>query len=153
MLRCSRSALLLVSGHYLHPAMLRAPGGELKGADFLLLAQGPTAGQFLGFDTMQLNSLGDWQDKSSIPRDASMPLHYSAARYDLSLRTKHMLHIALGTLTAFESWEVIPEEEYRKAMSDARQGVDAVLKQEIRTLWTKPTNREELQARFQLSES
>ena len=113
---------------------------------------GPTAGQFLGFDTMQLNSLGDWQDKSSIPREASMPLHYSAARYDVSLRTKHMLHIALGTLTAFESWEVIPEEEYRKAMSDARHGVDAVLKQEIRTLWAKPTNREELQARFQLSE-
>ena len=78
---------------------------------------GPTAGQFLGFDTMQLNSLGDWQDKSSIPREASMPLHYSAARYDLSLRTKHMLHIALGTLTASKSWEVMLGREWMLSWS------------------------------------
>ena len=30
---------------------------------------GPTAGQFLGFDTMQLNSLGDWQDNQQFNDD------------------------------------------------------------------------------------
>eukprot|EP00434_Breviolum_minutum_P003606 symbB.v1.2.003175.t1/scaffold173.1/size339812/18 len=41
----------------------------------------PSMGQVLGFDPLQLASLSDWQDKTSVPENASMPLHYSGARW------------------------------------------------------------------------
>lgn len=37
-----------------------------------------------------------------------MPLHYSAARYEHSLRTKRILRLAMDKLLDYEAWEVIP---------------------------------------------
>ena len=82
-----------------------------------------------------------------------MPMHYSAARYEHSLRTKHIVRLAMEKLLAYESWETIPEETYTEALEYARQNVDKVLKQESRVIWAAPLTKAELQARFQLSEA
>lgn len=40
----------------------------------------PTLGQLLRLTPVELNALGDWQNKGDTPKAASMPLHYSAAK-------------------------------------------------------------------------
>ena len=102
---------------------------------------------------LELCSLGDWADRSQIPKEATMPMHYSAARYEHSLRTKHIIRLAMEKLLAYESWETIPEQSFAEALDYARQQVDKVLKQESRVIWAAPLTKDELQARFQLSEA
>ena len=114
---------------------------------------GPTVGTLMKLTPLELCSLGDWADRSQIPKEATMPMHYSAARYEHSLRTKHIVRLAMEKLLAYESWEAIPTETYNEALEYARQNVDKVLKQESRVIWAAPLTKAEMQARFQLSEA
>ena len=114
---------------------------------------GPTVGTLMKLTPLELCSLGDWADRTQIPKEATMPMHYSAARYEHSLRTKHIVRLAMEKLLAYESWETIPEETYTEALEYARQNVDKLLKQESRVIWAAPLTKAELQARFQLSEA
>ena len=114
---------------------------------------GPTVGSLMKLTPLELCSLGDWADRSQIPKEATMPMHYSAARYEHSLRTKHIIRLAMEKLLAYESWETIPEQSFAEALDYARQQVDKVLKQESRVIWAAPLTKDELQARFQLSEA
>ena len=52
--------------------------------------------------------LTDWADRSQIPKEATMPLHYGAARYEHSLRTKRILRLAMDKLLDDEAWETTP---------------------------------------------
>ena len=113
----------------------------------------PTVGTLLKLSPLELCSLGDWADKSPIPKEATMPMHYSAARYEHSLRTKHLVRLAMEKLLTHESWETIPTETYAEALEYARQNVDKTLKQESRVIWAAPLTKNEMQARFQLSEA
>ena len=113
----------------------------------------PTLGTLLKLSPLELCSLGDWADKSQIPKEATMPMHYSAARYEHSLRTKHLVRLAMEKLLTHESWETIPTETYAEALEYARQNVDKTLKQESRVIWAAPLTKNEMQARFQLSEA
>ena len=113
----------------------------------------PTLGTLLKLSPLELCSLGDWADKSQIPKEATMPMHYSAARYESSLRTKHLVRLAMEKLLTHESWETIPTETYAEALEYARQNVDKTLKQESRVIWAAPLTKTEMQARFQLSEA
>ena len=113
----------------------------------------PTVGTLLKLSPLELCSLGDWADKSQIPKEATMPMHYSAARYEHSLRTKHLVRLAMEKLLTHESWETIPTETYAEALEYARQNVDKTLKQESRVIWAAPLTKNEMQARFQLSEA
>jgi hypothetical protein len=45
---------------------------------------GPTVGSLMKLTPLELCSLGDWADRSQIPKEATMPMHYSAARYELA---------------------------------------------------------------------
>ena len=109
----------------------------------------PTVGTLMKLTPLELCSLGDWADRSQIPKEATMPMHYSAARYEHSLRTKHIVRLAMEKLLAYESWETIPTEIYAEALEYARQNVDKVLKQESRVIWAAPLTKAEMQARFQ----
>ena len=64
----------------------------------------PSMGQALGFDPQQLASLSDWQDKTAVPENAAMPLHYSGARYALSMKSKYSVLAAVSVLGGYESW-------------------------------------------------
>ena len=77
-----------------------------------------------------------------------MPMHYSAARYESSLRTKHIVRLAMEKLLAHESWETIPTETYAEALEYARQNVDKVLKQESKVIWAAPLTKAEMQGAF-----
>ena len=114
---------------------------------------GPTVGSLMKLTPLELCSLGDWADRSQIPKEATMPMHYSAARYEHSLRTKHIIRLAMEKLLAYESWETIPEQSFAEALDYARQQVDKVLKQESRVIWAALLTKDELQARFLLSEA
>ena len=59
-----------------------------------------------------------------------MPLHYSAARYQHSIRIKHIVRLAMEKLLAYESWETVPEQVHVEAVEFARKGVGKVLQQE-----------------------
>lgn len=52
--------------------------------------------------------LTDWADRSQIPKEATMPVHYGAARYEHSLRTKRILRLAMDKLLDDEAWETTP---------------------------------------------
>lgn len=83
-----------------------------------------------GYDDEAHLSLGDWADRSQIPKEATMPLHYSAARYQHSIRIKHIVRLAMEKLLAYESWETVPEQVHVEAVEFARKGVGKVLQQE-----------------------
>ena len=78
---------------------LRAPG---RGPVFLLLETCGSDGSNLDAVHPEMCSLGDWADRSQIAKEATMPLHYSAARYEHSLRTKRILRLAMEKLLAYE---------------------------------------------------
>ena len=82
------------------PGSLRAPG---RGPVFLLLGTCGSDGSNLDAVHPEMCSLGDWADRSQIAKEATMPLHYSAARYEHSLRTKRILRLAMEKLLAYES--------------------------------------------------
>ena len=51
----------------------------------------PTLGQLLKLTPLEMNALGDWQERSDTPKAAKMPLHYSGAKYAEAMRMKHLL--------------------------------------------------------------
>lgn len=64
---------------------------------------GPTAATMMKFSPLEMCSLRDWADRSQRPRC----FHYSAARYEHSLRTKRILRLAMDKLLGYEAWETI----------------------------------------------
>ena len=91
--------------------------------------------------------MGDWQDRGEVAAaKASMPLHYSAARYTQSLRIKHRMLLLVSELTTFEAWEMVPEEVLKAA--DANKAVA----RDRHVVWSSPVTEEEAQTRFNLSE-
>ena len=112
---------------------------------------GPTAATLMKFSPVDMCALGDWADRSQIPKEAAMPLHYSAARYEHSLRSKHCLRLAMERIVEFETWETVPEHVFREALEYAKSEVDRILQQEGKIIWTAPASKHELEARFQLT--
>ena len=111
----------------------------------------PSMGQVLGFDPLQLASLSDWQDKTSVPENASMPLHYSGARYALSMKSKQAIIAAAPTLGGYESWELIPPSAIQQAKSELQDKVDRIVHQDSSMLWAMPMSAAEVRSRFQLT--
>ena len=111
----------------------------------------PSMGQVLGFDPQQLSSLSDWQDKTSVPENASMPLHYSGARYALSMKSKHAIIAATPTLGGYESGELIPPSAIQQAKIELQDKVDRMVHQDSSMLWAMPMSAAEVRSRFQLT--
>ena len=111
----------------------------------------PSMGQALGFDPQQLASLSDWQDKTSVPENAAMPLHYSGARYALSLKSKYSVLSAVPVLGGYESWELIPPSAVQQAKAEMQDKVDKLVQQDSTVLWAMPISASEVRARFQLT--
>ena len=75
---------------------------------------GPTVATMMKFTPLEMCSLGGWADRSQIPKEVTMPLHYSAARYEHSLRTKRIVRLAMEKLLAYEAWERVHEQAYMR---------------------------------------
>ena len=114
---------------------------------------GPTFGQALGLNPMELNALGDWQAKGDTPRDAVMPLHYSSARYSESMKMKHLLLLCSQSICEYEAWEVIPPSVLREAQAQGRQALDRQVHRDIQNVWAKPISPGEALTKFKLSKT
>ena len=73
--------------------------------------------------------LTDWADRSQIPKEATMPVHYGAARYEHSLRTKRILRLPWTSCWTMRHGRPPPEQTYQEALESARANVDKVLQQ------------------------
>ena len=77
-----------------------------------------------------------------------MALRYSAARYALSLRTKHKVFTVAHALQSFDAWEVIPPEAVEAVMPEAEKAVGAAVAQDSAALWTAPAEKADIQKRL-----
>ena len=112
---------------------------------------GPTLGQLLKLSPVELNALGDWQNKGEAPKAAAMPLHYSAAKYTESVRVKHLVLGSLHFVCDFEAWEVIPDSELLEAAKLGRQAVDQAISRDSQTVWTVPLSADDVKDQLRVS--
>ena len=67
----------------------------------------PTLGHMLlQFSDEEHLALGDWLDKDQ--SKAAMPQHYSAAKYQQSVKLKHKAYEVAAKISTYESWEMVP---------------------------------------------
>ena len=111
----------------------------------------PTFGQLLQLQPLDLAALGDWVDRSKIPSQAAMPLHYSSARYDASKRIKFVVKEAFGQITGYEAWAVLPQDALQEALAHGRSNLDRLLNHDARPLWSAPLGSEVLEKRLRLT--
>lgn len=111
----------------------------------------PTLGQLLKLSPVEMNALGDWQNKGETPREAAMPLHYSGAKYTESVRMKHLLLNSLRTICDFEAWEVIPASELLEAARVGREALDRAIQRDSQTVWTVPLSQQAVQDQLKVS--
>ena len=120
------------------------PSGSAWADDLLVAAAVPA--QLMGLQDQAMLSLGDWQDKGKEKQSsAKIGLRYSAARYALSLRTKHKVFAVAHALQSFEAWEVIPPEAVEAVLQEAEKAVGAAVSQDGTALWTAPTEKADIQ--------
>lgn len=114
---------------------------------------GPTFGQLLKFSPVELNALGDWQERGATPKEASMPLHYSGAKYATSMRMKHLLMLCIPEVCEFEAWEVVPATVLRSTLASAREALDRPINRDAQTWWAQPMSANETKEQLVLSKS
>ena len=71
-----------------------------------------------------------------------------AARYALSLRTKHKVLVIAHALQAFDAWEVIPPEAVEAVLPAAEKAVGAAVAQDSAALWTSPAEKADIKKRL-----
>ena len=96
-------------------------------------------------------ALGDWQNRTDLPQEARMPLHYSGARYTQSMRVKHLVQSAANHLQGFESWDLAPEQAAAQAVKQGRIAVDKAIQQDKIVVWSLPITTDEARERFSLA--
>ena len=80
-------------------------------------------GVILGWDEATLLSLGDWQDKGQMRSSTTtVPLHYAATKYALSVRTKHWALAAARSFSDFPSWESVSPRDVEDTAEKLREG-------------------------------
>ena len=71
----------------------------------------PTVATIAEWSDTNLLALGDWQDSAQRRQSrAKMALHYSSARYFLSVRKKHEILEMLGRRGVFATWDEVSKE-------------------------------------------
>ena len=110
-----------------------------------------TVGHMLNWQPTQLASLGDWQNKRDMQEEAAMPLHYSGARYQQSLRSKHLVLASFSILSRFESWDLVSQEALDQIKTLSPGFTDKAVNQDSSMLWAVPPSPEELRSRFNLT--
>ena len=110
-----------------------------------------TVGHMLNWQPTQLASLGDWQNKRDMPEEAAMPLHYSGARYQQSLRSKHLVLASFSILSRFESWDLVSQEALDQIKTLSPGFTDKAVNQDSSMLWAVPPSPQKLRSRFNLT--
>ena len=104
----------------------------------------PTLAMLLGLDPQETVALSDWQLKADIDKKSLMPLRYSSARYQLSVRTKLLLvgtlsrAIAAGNAT---TWESLGIADWKDHMAACVQSVDEGMTSDVKSEWTSSSRR------------
>ena len=96
-------------------------------------------GHVLGMPPQDLVSLGDWQDRSLAGEQlqGTMPLRYSAQRYQLSLRNKLILLEMAKHLP--DEWEGLQVSELRNRYAEVQKDVDLLARIDAaESLWRHP---------------
>jgi hypothetical protein len=83
---------------------------------------------------------------------AAMPHHYSAAKYQQSVRLKHRAYEVASKLFEYESWEIIPNDVLQEIDQQAQLRVNKLVQQGQTIVWSLPPDAVQLQAHFRLSE-
>lgn len=110
-----------------------------------------TAAHVLGMGPLELASLGDWTNKSDVPQEGKMPIHYSGARYGQSMKTKHTILGAMTELSQSETWELLPQTAIDKALQAGKESAEKALQQDKTVLWARPLSRAEAREQFAIT--
>jgi hypothetical protein len=81
-----------------------------------------------------------------------MPHHYSAAKYQQSVRLKHRTYEVASKLFEYMSWEIIPNDVLQEIDEQAQIRVNKLVQQDQTVIWALPPDAVQLQAQFRLSE-
>ena len=113
---------------------------------------GPTVGTIAKFTNLELNALGDWEDRSKFNPVAVMPIHYSGGKRATSMRIKHLAYALSVELGDFQSWEVIPPGDVDKARDKALPQVDSLVSKDGTTVWQKTSTPERTKRAFDFTQ-
>ena len=113
---------------------------------------GPTIGTVAKFTDLELNALGDWEDRSKFNPVAVMPIHYSGGKRATSMRIKHLAYALSVELGDFQSWEVIPPGDVDRAREKALPQVDSLVSKDGTTVWQKTSTPERTKRAFDFTQ-
>ncbi|CAK9023859.1 ATP-dependent Clp protease ATP-binding subunit clpA-like [Durusdinium trenchii] len=133
------------------PAGKRESCGIIFSPWISLRTPGAGWGQPLG--PLELNALGDWEDRSSLPDPAAMPVHYSGGKKATSMRVKHLVYQLGASLREHQSWDVITPSELEEAKAFVMPTVDRLVSQDMDTEWQGKLPAEQVQRAFKFSQA
>ena len=113
---------------------------------------GPTIGTVAKFTDLELNALGDWEDRSKFNPVAVMPIHYSGGKRATSMRIKHLAYALSVELGDFQSWEMIPPGDVDRAREKALPQVDSLVSKDGTTVWQKTSTPERTKRAFDFTQ-
>ena len=113
----------------------------------------PGAGWGQPLGPLELNALGDWEDRSSLPDPAAMPVHYSGGKKATSMRVKHLVYQLGASLREHQSWDVITPSELEEAKAFVMPTVDRLVSQDMDTEWQGKLPAEQVQRAFKFSQA
>ena len=113
---------------------------------------GPTIGTVAKFTDLELNALGDWEDRSKFNPVAVMPIHYSGGKRATSMRIKRLAYALSVELGDFQSWEVIPPGDVDRAREKALPQVDSLVSKDGATVWQKTSTPERTKRAFDFTQ-
>ena len=108
----------------------------------------PTVGHILNMSSSDLCSLGDWQDKSKEPAEAGMALHYSSARYALSLRNKILATSVAHSCEGHSFWEEVLPSDLDGFREVAKEKLALSIAKDKETLYAAQPTKESLKTIF-----
>ena len=103
------------------------------------------------YTPVEMVALGDWQSKSELPQEASMPTHYAGSRDLVSMRLKHLSLGLAYRLGEFDAWELATPEAITAAVDATKPEVQRAVSLDKHSLWDRPMSAAAAQRAFVFS--
>ena len=111
----------------------------------------PTVALLAKYTPVEMVALGDWQSKSELPQEASMPTHYAGSRDLVSMRLKHLSLGLAARLGEFDAWELATPAAITAPVDDAKPEVQRAVSLDKHSLWDRPMSAAAAQRAFAFS--
>ena len=111
----------------------------------------PTVALLAKYTPVEMVALGDWQSKSELCQEATMPTHYAGSRDLVSMRLKHLSLGLAHRLGEFDAWELATPDAITAAVDATKPEVQRAVSLDKHSLWDRPMSAAAAQRAFAFS--